>query len=360
MSKAKPTASSFSAYRAPLIACVVALAFLGLVTLVPGVLGYPDEAAKDFAAQQNAALSAAQKEHNEQLREQIASLEGALQGGVCIGDGTFKQIDGQSLPLPAQDALPAAPANVTEACAGATSDGITVQALVDKATVLVAILEGNKLRSTGTGFFVAPDQVITNAHVVNKPNTTIRLFGESIGSVSATVVATGQSVSDGGVDLAVLSAPEAAGKSGVLTFANADRGDRVRAAGYPGVIVQRDPAFLERLRNPVPNQSFREPVIDPGSIVSKQAEGATGTWLYHSAYIDKGSSGGPLIDFCGRVVGVNTAGTSRRVEADQDGGVITAPTIAKALSLETVKAFFLDNGLQPPPESSEPLPKLGG
>ena len=99
-------------------------------------------------------------------------------------------------------------------------------------------------------------------------------------------------------------------------------------------------------------------MIDRGDIVMKQDEGKTGTWIYHSAYIDSGSSGGPLIDICGRVVGVNTAsqiGPGSKKDGDRS---FTNP-IAKALALETVEAFFRDNGLQPPEISTVPTPKVG-
>ena len=58
-----------------------------------------------------------------------------------------------------------------------------------------------------------------------------------------------------------------------------------------------------------------------------------GTWglgalriVQHSADINPGNSGGPLIDVCGRVVGVNTGGPSVSVSLGQGGARIEAPS----------------------------------
>lgn len=360
MSKLDRPVSPLAEYRAPLIACAIAAFSLALVTLVPGVLGYPEKAAEAAAAAKTATLTAVQEARNQALRKQIAALEGAVEGGMCVADGKFTLPDGEPLPLPAQQALPAAPPSVTEACAEAAESSITVQALADRATVLVARIEGNDIVGTGTGFFIGPGRVLTNAHVVESPEATLRIFSESVGAVDATVVAMGATANEGGVDLALLAAPEAAGRAGVFKFATVERSDRIRAVGYPALIVQRDPSFVQSLVNPQPNQSFKRPVMDSGEVVMKQNEGPTGTWLYHSAYTDSGNSGGPLIDVCGRAVGVHTSALSRIHEGREGEPPPPSKPIARALALETVKAFFRDNGLPPPAVSTVPTPKSGG
>ena len=212
MSQEQETSTSLGPYTAPLIACAIAAATLGLITLVPGVLGYPEDNAKDALAARAAQGSAVTKARNDQLREQIAALEGALEGGMCIADGKFS-LPGRSLPNPVQAALPTAPPATTEACAEASANSISVQALADRATVLVVKINEGKSFSMGTGFFIRPGEILTNAHVVDNKDAKVLIVSKGLGVVEASVVALGGSSNDGKIDLAVLSAPDAAGGS---------------------------------------------------------------------------------------------------------------------------------------------------
>lgn len=351
---------TFANYRAPLIACAIALIVLASIKLVPGVLGYPEDAQGTPPMQNAELLTKVQQARNQQLRESISALEEALQAGMCVADGQF-QTPGGPLPAKAIDALPAAPPSITEACAEAADESVTVQALADRATVLVVRLEGSTIKGLGTGFFIRPGEVLTNAHVVQTRDASLRIYSKSLGTAEASVVAMGGPATEDKVDLALLSAPAVqAGSAAVLKFARAERGERVRSVGFPGQIVERDPSFIASLTNPSVSPPSKEPVIGSGEVVIEQNEGPSGTWLYHDAFIDRGNSGGPLIDICGRAVGVNTAFQGSSPETDNAGGYAPAPVIAKALSLDTVEQFFRANGLEPPTISDAALPEIEG
>jgi len=154
-----------------------------------------------------------------------------------------------------------------------------VEDLVAGAIDAVVMVEAGQSR--GTGFFVAPTLVITNAHVVGQhASVTLRLEG------GAAVAARVERLSPE-TDLALLRVPSPRPASAVLPLGSS-RGLR---AGQE-VIVIGSPLGL---RNTVTR-----------GIVSA-LRNANGVLLVQTdAAINPGNSGGPLLDRQGRVIGVAT------------------------------------------------------
>ena len=176
----------------------------------------------------------------------------------------------------------------------------------ERATVRVAIIvedpSGRKLSGTGSGFLVAPNLVVTNAHVVSdareQPNFAVAVVPpEGDGLLPARIIHYSQLS-----DLALLEfrgGPE----TSPITISTLDPrpGDSIIALGYPDVDYQHTtaddlvrPALASRTSGSIASLRDRAPTGDPIPTIN------------HQAVISSGSSGGPLLDECGRVIGVNT------------------------------------------------------
>ncbi|OAN85262.1 protease [Erythrobacter sp. EhN03] len=162
--------------------------------------------------------------------------------------------------------------------------------------------------SHGTGFAVSGDTVVTNAHVVRDA---LRDEGMQIG-----IVPNGGGVAVYGRIVAVLARNDLAllritGSLRLPPLALAggappDSGE-VTSVGYPMNVDRAqglDLSDIFRSQPPVKSRGYVS-----GARPSRQFD-----TILHTAPIARGNSGGPLLDPCGRVVGVNSFG------ADNDGG----------------------------------------
>lgn len=187
--------------------------------------------------------------------------------------------------------------------------------------------------SHGTGFAVTPTRIVTNAHVVQQllEDDTLRIAvvppdGDSADYGKVIAVSTAK-------DLALI---ETTGKLRLpaltITGTPADDGDEVSAVGYPMNVDRAQGLDLADLFRPQP------PVKSRGFISGARPSRDVDTVL-HTAAIARGNSGGPLLDGCGRVLGVNSFGTTSEDGADAE--------FSFAVSARELLPFLRSAGIDP-------------
>lgn len=154
----------------------------------------------------------------------------------------------------------------------------------------------------GSGFVVAPDLVVTNAHVVApmaQDNTIHVLVIPSEGKRGWSAKVAAYSPRN---DLALLRIEGASLPVATLSPASVADGMPVFAVGYPGSVD------LAQGLDSVDMITPTAPVKTQGTVSAGRSSKSFATIL-HNASIAAGNSGGPLMDSCGRVIGANSFGT---------------------------------------------------
>ena len=183
----------------------------------------------------------------------------------------------------------------------AHADDISVAGRSVVRVVVVAFEEGEVVDfGHGSGFAVASNRIVTNAHVVAlaaqyPENVAIGIVpSEGSQSYRARLVAI-----DPARDLALLQLEQGSVTPIPLYTGPLDDGAPVAALGYPGNVDLATAQSAEDYINPLP------PIRSVG--IFSNVRNINGiTTLLHTADIARGHSGGPLLDQCGRVLGVNT------------------------------------------------------
>lgn len=221
--------------------------------------------------------------------------------------------EAEEAPFPAPAEPPGAPAEAAPAVAvqpaplrrGSKNPGFDAQYV---AWSVFAIHQRNK---SGSGVLIAPDRILTNCHV---------LAGAASNGMVAVHGLTGRSVRVekyarlDDADACLLLAPGAGGEAVEWGNSAALRpGDTVHVMGHPGGIA--DVAWSEG--------PFRQ-----------RTERGGETFLLSENYCRPGSSGGPLLDGEGRLVGIVTA-----VQRIQSGG--EAPRFGACISVTEAAARAL-------------------
>jgi hypothetical protein len=222
--------------------------------------------------------------------------------------------------------LPAAPARAEPADIAAAGRSVV-------RVVLISDDQGQyALVGHGSGIAVAPDMILTNAHVVTAAQEyeTVRIGivpSQGKGGWFARIVAVSP---QNDLALVQLTEPGALPPATLFTGPVAD-GEDVFAIGYPGNVDLAQGLGVGDMVMPT------TPVKTRGNVSSGRSSRQFDTIL-HTAPIGSGNSGGPLLDACGRVIGVNSFGT-RSDGSDSE--------FFFAVSMREVSRFLLQAKVRP-------------
>ncbi len=189
-------------------------------------------------------------------------------------------------------------------------------ALGRKSTVRLDAKVGDaKIRGSGTVIDAERGLILSNAHVVSGASAVTALVGDE--RVSARVEASAPCE-----DLAVLALDPKPDNLTALEFGSTEalrEGERVTALGYPDISGPGS-----KLTATEGNLAAKGVSITIDETTPKYS-----ALLQHQATINQGSSGGPLVNSVGKLVGINTIGTigdvqdtSYAIDGDHIQGVL--------------------------------------
>lgn len=255
-------------------------------------------------------LLSLQQATNSGLEEEVKRLEELLETDVCQPEQNRGDI----------------PATETGSSGELSTDELVK--LLEASTVIVITDKGH-----GTGFFVTPKIIITNGHVVSGSRR-IHVANKTLGrAIPATLVNTVYNTNTGGRDYAILLVKTDV-QATTLTFTEEARKlAEVAVAGYPGLYAKFDPNVVKPGQDGIPEMVMMQGAIN---VVHEFLPGIP--VISHTASIYKGNSGGPLVNSCGQVVGINTFKLSTtETGRSQDAAVMINFTLGSSDLLRYLK-----------------------
>ncbi len=195
---------------------------------------------------------------------------------------------------------------------------------IEKSVVRILVLKGDKIGG-GSAFLINNEgHFITNHHVIKDSDKIRVLFGDSDDIDAEVLFASSQ------LDLAVIKIDYVGLPKPIkIRTSEVKKGEKIYASGFPS-ITDMETAETYKL---TPTSTLTNGIISNVDKSSWSSSITDRIRIQHTASINKGNSGGPLIDKCGDVIGVNTFGEVKE-------------NFYLALSSIEIKKFLDRNGIK--------------
>jgi serine protease Do len=188
----------------------------------------------------------------------------------------------------------------------------------------------------GSGVVVAPDMILTNAHVVDEDDYETRITLTIVPSEGSKTYDAEVIDRSPGNDLALIKLRNGARLTPLAFYAGSvEDGSDVFAIGYPGGVDAAQGLGADDMLRP------QVPVKTKGNVSGGRSAKEFET-LLHTAAIGAGNSGGPLVDACGRVLGINSFGTTSNSGDAEFFFAVTDREVRKFLARNNVRMRSID------------------
>ena len=194
--------------------------------------------------------------------------------------------------------------------------------LLKEATVFLIVNpeleQGTMSWSSGSGFFIGPDLVATNQHVVEAQSDIVYAVSKDMGVKRGRYV-TGTNMMGGqGLDVAIIKLENYRSPT-YLRFARSfSIAQDLVISGFPGIANDNDKGHsdlmqfvLQRLKgNKVPYHDGLAPAVKYsfGKLQSHYQNRSGYEVIQHGVQTAKGNSGSPVVNTCGEVIGIHAIG----------------------------------------------------
>lgn len=213
---------------------------------------------------------------------------------------------------------------------------------------VVLIYDGNG--GMGTGFFISPNLILTNTHVVADTNKVV-VVNKTTRVQGAMVKYRGMTANSVGIDAALVEVVNYRHPTFMSFASDVKEGEDIAIGGYPYRALNVDRGFKQFIelidRNQLPTASqIPNTKYAFGVVQSVFVDNKTGLEnIQEGVETTGGNSGSPLVNECGEVVALHYSGSMAEVKVSGREAFVDASKFNYAISFREVVKFLRDAGV---------------